>query len=211
MANDQLNQIFFNRELLRQSMHNPVVAMNVNPVLNVPRVQRITFSGIHRGALDKQHADEFMSKVIQAFAFVGFGAMSIFSIYFAPAVMSLFHVAYFAIRIITEYIAQLNPVRNGLMQYPHLSTEAQQHPCRHLSRRFITLQLANDTPSDAFLDEYPAYQYKYSVILKRVVPRQTFRFGDMMDFTEAKEAAERFERKELEELSDDEFIKQLEK
>ena len=37
----------------------------------------------------------------------------------------------------------------------------------YISRRFISLSLGNKTASEAFISQYPIYQYKYRVKLKR--------------------------------------------
>ena len=42
-------------------------------------------------------------------------------------------------------------------------------PDPYISQRFISLNLENNTASDAFISQYPVYQYKYRVKLKKQV------------------------------------------
>ena len=207
MANDQLNRIFFNRQLLFASLESPVVAQNINPSLQERRIREKTLSGIHRSTLELQHLQQ--TKFIQVMAFCGFSMLGVFGAFFWPAVVSLFQVCYFTVRITTEMIAQTNPVRNSILQFPHLSSDAESSPLRHLGGRFLSLKLNNNEPSDAFIQQYPVYQYKYGVNLKR-----QYNIMPLIQAVLSDQDGARFDAEDqtiLEEMSDDDFVKHLEK
>ena len=106
-------------------------------------------------------------------------------------------------------IAQTNPVRNNILQFPHLSSDAEDSPLKHLGRRFVSLNLNNNEPSDAFIQQYPVYQYKYGVNLKR-----QYNIMPLIQAVLSDQDGTRFDAEDqtiLEEMSDDDFVKHLEK